>query len=448
MATLMTNMTYTEANYYYTATYSDPMEMPVMELMGNSYGAVAARKLYHLTGDSTYQGYERDFLNVLLRMTQWFEDQTDSVSLDLRNLGLFYPFVGATCPTAWETAEANLCLAWLLKYDRTNARAPLLALLSNLNRIDSFYFYPATFTPTVRNLNPGIRQDIGQYFPTENLYMLENPTGSGVSPSGTAVYMSGLGLWNAWLYEDLAAASNRNVLVLNLASLDGYEESLRSACREFLVCNPTTSTLTTTINHQALDAGAYQVTFTDATGAVLSTTNYTQSQLAAGHPVTLTNQQIVYLKIENTNSIALFTNICSYRNAGEELSYAYQLLQVKARDGGINAAVIALQNQFASAMASYGSGNYGAAYTQANQIVTTCLYPNFNLTIGLPSGGTNGFPITWGSYSNKFYSVQETTDLRVGFTNLVQHIPATPPENTCLVVSTNRGTRFYRVMME
>src|SRR5882724_5731132 len=149
------------------------MEMPVMELMGNSYGAIAAQKLYRLTNDPRYLTYQRDFLNVLLRMTTWFEDQTDPASRDVRNLGLFYPFVGAPTVTSWETAEANLCLAWLLKYDRTNVRAPLLARLSNLSRINSFYFYPATFTPTVRNLNPGLRQDVGQYFPTENMYMLE-----------------------------------------------------------------------------------------------------------------------------------------------------------------------------------------------------------------------------------------------------------------------------------
>ena len=284
MNTLMTTMSYTESNSYYTATYSDPMEMPVMELMGNSYGAVAAAKLHRLTNESKYLTYQRDFLNVLLRMTTWFEDQTDARSRDVRSLGLFYPFVAAPTPTAWETAEANLCLAWVLKNDRTNSRAPLLARLSNFNRINSFYFYPATFTPNIRSINPSLRTDVGQYFPTENMYTLEFPSGSGGSPSQTAIYMTGLGMWNSWLYEALAAATDRSILVLNLASLEDYEQSLRCASREFLVCNPADTTVSTTITNQALEVGTYQVTVTDPSGAVLSTTNQTHSQLLAGFP--------------------------------------------------------------------------------------------------------------------------------------------------------------------
>ena len=401
MGTLMTNMTYTESNRYYTATYSDPMEIPVMELMGNSYGAIAAHKLYQLTGDPVYLGYERDFLNVLLRMTTWFEDQTNPVSLDLRNLGLFYPFVGAPTVTSWETAEANLCLAWLLKYDRANVRAPLLARLSNLNRINSFYFYPATFAPTVRNLNPGLRQDVGQYFPTENMYMLEFPSGSGGSPSQTAIYMTGLSLWNSWLYEDLAAASNRNVLVLNLASLEDYEASLRSACREFLVCNPTDTTVSTTITNQALDPGTYQVTVTDPGGAVLSNTNYAQSQLVAGQPITLTPQQIVYLKVQNTNASNILASIDAYRSAGKRLAYAYQLLQVTARDHGISPNVRQLQTLFGSAQQAYQAEDYASAYGQADQIVTN-LQTVPALTLGIAPSTNRLIAPSIASFSSSF----------------------------------------------
>jgi hypothetical protein len=373
MDALMTTMSYTESNSFYTATYSDPMEMPVTELMGNSYGAVAAAKLHRLTSDPKYLTYQRDFLNVLLRMTTWFEDQTDTRSRDVRSLGLFYPFVAAPTPTAWETAEANLCLAWLLKNDRTNSRAPLLARLSNLNRINSFYFYPATFTPEIRSINPGLRTDVGQYFPTENMYTLEFPSGSGGSPNQTAIYMTGLGLWNSWLYEALAAATDRSVLVLNLASLEDYEQSLRSATREFLVCNPTTAIVSTTITNQALAAGTYQVTLTDPAGGVLWTTNQTHLQLLAGLPVTFNSQQVSYLKIENTNSASILADIESYRAAGRKLSHAYQLLQEEARDLGIGTNVLQLQILFGSAYQAYQSSNYPIAFAQANQIVTNLL---------------------------------------------------------------------------
>lgn len=383
MEALMTTMSYTESNNYYTATYSDPFEMPVMELMGNSYGAVAAAKLHQLTNDPKYVAYQRDFLNVLLRMTPWFEDQTDARSRDIRTLGLFYPFVAAATPTSWETAEANLCLAWLLKNDRTNSRAALLARLSNLNRINSLYFYPATFTPAVRSINPGLRTDVGQYFPTENMYTLEFPSGSGGSPDETAIYMSGLGLWNNWLYEALAVATDRQVLVLNLASLEDYEESIRSAPREFLVYNPTQVAQATTITNRLLAAGNYQVTLTDPAGAVLWTTNQTQLQLQAGLPVALNSQQVSYLKIQNESAASLLEELESYRSAGRKLAHAYQLLQEEARDRGIGTNVTQLQALFSAAYQAYQASNYPTAYLQANQIVTNLLVRPPTLAIAL-----------------------------------------------------------------
>jgi hypothetical protein len=182
--------------------------------------------------------------------------------------------------------------------------------------------------------------------------------------------MSGLSLWNSWLYEDLASAANRDVLVLNLASLDDYEPSLRCAHREFLVCNPTDTTVSTTITNQALDPGTYQVTVSDPGGTMLSSTNYTQSQLVAGQPITLTPQQIVYLKVQNTNASNILASIDAYRSAGQRLAYAYQLLQVTARDHGISTNVQQLQGLFGSAQQEYQAWDYASAYSQADQIVT------------------------------------------------------------------------------
>jgi hypothetical protein len=235
----------------------------------------------------------------------------------------------------------------------------------------------------VRNLNPGLRQDVGQYFPTENMYMLEFPLGSGAAPPAlTAIYMSGLSLWNSWLYEDLASAANRDVLVLNLASLDDYEPSLRCAHREFLVCNPTDTTVSTTITNQALDPGTYQVTVSDPGGTMLSSTNYTQSQLVAGQPITLTPQQIVYLKVQNTNASNILASIDAYRSAGQRLAYAYQLLQVTARDHGISTNVQQLQGLFGSAQQEYQAWDYASAYSQADQIVTNLQFvPALTLSI-------------------------------------------------------------------
>jgi len=70
--------------------------------------------------------------------------------------------------------------------------------------------------------------------------------------------------------------------------------------------------------------------------------------------------------------------------------------------------------------------------------------------------GTNslsgGFLLTWGSVSNKFYTIDRATDLvnGVGFAPIQQHILATPPFNTYqdTSVTTNSGSFFYRIVVE
>jgi hypothetical protein len=106
---------------------------------------------------------------------------------------------------------------------------------------------------------------------------------------------------------------------------------------------------------------------------VLSSAHYTQGQLVAGHPITLSPQQIVYLKVENSSAANLLASIDAYRSAGKRLSYAYQLLQVTARDHGINTHVQQLQGLFGSAQHAYQAVDYASAYSQANQIVTNLL---------------------------------------------------------------------------
>ncbi len=65
---------------------------------------------------------------------------------------------------------------------------------------------------------------------------------------------------------------------------------------------------------------------------------------------------------------------------------------------------------------------------------------------------TGGFLLTWGSISNKFYTVNRATDLinGVGFAPIQQHILATPPLNTYQDSSggTNSTPFFYRIEAE
>jgi len=67
-------------------------------------------------------------------------------------------------------------------------------------------------------------------------------------------------------------------------------------------------------------------------------------------------------------------------------------------------------------------------------------------------GGTNGVQMTWGSSSNRLYSVQRASVLSAGggtFTNLAEHLLSTPPENTFFdLTATNTGPYFYRLKVE
>jgi hypothetical protein len=70
---------------------------------------------------------------------------------------------------------------------------------------------------------------------------------------------------------------------------------------------------------------------------------------------------------------------------------------------------------------------------------------------GIGVGGTNGVQITWGSASNKLYSLQRAVALSggLGFTNIAEHILSTPPENVYLdATTTNSPSLFYRVRVE
>jgi len=67
----------------------------------------------------------------------------------------------------------------------------------------------------------------------------------------------------------------------------------------------------------------------------------------------------------------------------------------------------------------------------------------------ITGGGSNGVQIAWGSVANKLYTVQRSTSLNAGFTNLTEHILSTPPENIYIDSSgTNVQTLFYRIKVE
>lgn len=74
---------------------------------------------------------------------------------------------------------------------------------------------------------------------------------------------------------------------------------------------------------------------------------------------------------------------------------------------------------------------------------------NSYLRIASVSEAAGGVRLTWGSVSNRLYSVERSTDLSARFSTLIQQIPATPPENTFIDTSaTNSLGYFYRLKLD
>jgi hypothetical protein len=67
--------------------------------------------------------------------------------------------------------------------------------------------------------------------------------------------------------------------------------------------------------------------------------------------------------------------------------------------------------------------------------------------VGIGEG--RGVVIAWASAPNRFYTIERTADLKAGFTKLVEHIPATPPENVFVDPGATYSAQFfYRVRVE
>jgi hypothetical protein len=364
--TLLTDMEYTVSNEVYTRTYTDPADFPVTELFGNSYGVAAARKVAEATGEKVFLGYSRDFLHTLLRLTFWYEDATDVVSQDLRSAGLFYPHGGAHVATSWETFEAYVGIVDALGRDLDNPLCELLLKLCNLNRMNSFYFYPAVYTPAVQALDANRRKDIGQYFPIEPFYSLEG-MGGHIGP--TAAYMAGLGMWNYWLYEALADADDREVMVLNTAVLENFEEAL-SAERSFIVFNPTDTAreIRLRVKHLSFLSGSrYELSIRDRSGRETKDV-VEKPQLEEGYSLALAPQEHRRMIIRSPDAASKKKGLRAARLARDKLSYAYARLH-RAGKGGEARDLDALTALFHTAMQDYREKDYEAAARLAADIV-------------------------------------------------------------------------------
>lgn len=352
--TLMERMHYRMTNEVYDRTYAEPGEFPITELFGNASGAVAVHRIYEATGDAKYLRYSRDFLNTLLRLTPWYDDETDAVSRELHSAGLFFPHCGAHVLTPWETAEAHLAIVWVLKHDPTNPLRKLLLKLANLNRTNSFYFYPAFWTAPVRAHDGTSRSGPGMYFPIEPFYSLE---GEGGHRGPTAAYMASLGLWNDWMFEAVADTSDRQVMVLNLDAMDDFELSLQGIQRNLLVYNPTSTRRACTLRLSHLTDGQYTVTIGGRSRSMQA------ARVRSGLPITLEAGAEVRIVLRRGDYREATRRLQGQRECRNAIIRAYAALQQRG------AAQPAQVQEFRGALADLDAGRTDRARRRADAVI-------------------------------------------------------------------------------
>lgn len=370
---LLRTMRYRVKNALYDVTYDDPAEFPIAELFGNAYGIVAAARLAEITDNPNYRADAASFLNTLLRLTFWYEDEADPVARELGNLGLFFPHGGAGTTTPWENAEAHLGLAAALKYNVAPAHTELLLKLLNLQRANAFYYFAlATPDALIQRHHPGVSPAEVRRgcFPTEPFYLSVEATGG--HNNFHAGYMSSQALWNYWLYEALAAPSDPAMLVVNLDALDGYAEALAGLRRRFMVYNPTDRPAEFRLQLKSLPAAGVKAVVAGRDGRATATPVGPHGVVA----LALGPREFARLTVMHADGEALKAELAATTKAQNALSHAYQRLQEVARDQAGFAALAELKTQFAAAMSDYGKGALASAATQAQAIVgALCAVP-------------------------------------------------------------------------
>ncbi|MCC7229037.1 MAG: hypothetical protein IT203_01490 [Fimbriimonadaceae bacterium] len=316
LSNLFHRVNYRVKNSLYDKSFSDPADFPVTELFGNGYGAVASYKLYSLTKDPTYRDYGKYFLATLMRLTPWFEDDSDPIARRLRSLGLFLPHGGAYNPTPWETTEANLCIAWVLANVPDVPYRDLLLKLSNLNRVNSAGFFPATWEESVRK-HSGNEAGKTPFLAIEPFYTFEAPGGH----TGVPILYAPTSLWNYWLYEALASTDSPSVMVLNLNPISGYEAALASAERFFLVYNPSPSRKKVLVKMNHLIPGQYEVTWDSPSGRK-QTARMSQQALLSGTKLEVAGKSSLEFRVRNLDK-TIATRIAAQESAQNALASAY-----------------------------------------------------------------------------------------------------------------------------
>ncbi len=320
---LFGGMRFTVENQRYRVTYADPTEFPITEIFGNAWGVAACAKLDRWTGEARYREASDHFLDSLLRMTYWYESELrdDPKDLAVRNAGLFRNHSGAYTGSPWENGEAYLALTIRLR-DEKVPREPLLRMF-NVYRRNSFYFFPPVF-PEAAQPCERLMNHAANYLPIEDTYTLEHGGLNG--GMGRAIYMSGIAFWNYLMFEACAVTDDPDVMVLNLDVLEEFEESVRSARRNFIIFNPAPEARHVKFQPRQLKAGSYRLKMERA--VIRSTVS--AEELMEGVPMALAAGEHIRVTLEHEKVEQMTTEIREMSAAQHQIESAYQRLQESA----------------------------------------------------------------------------------------------------------------------
>jgi hypothetical protein len=350
---LLTSMKYRMKCKRYDVKYDDPADFPITEICGNAYGVASAYRVYDLTGDEAYIEYSRDFLNTLLRYVYWYEDNTGTIGPQTSVQGLFAAHGGNAFPCPWETADAVIALTYSLKHDKTNPLTDLMLKVLNMQRINSFYYYSPMYSDEILSISPALSPN--PYIPVELMYTLET-IDVAYTGLGKAAYMGSHSLWNYWLYEALAQADNREILVVNLDVLENFQETLKGIEQNFIVFNPMPQDKKFRLKITGLQDTDYNINIEGVGNS--SKVECSGGKLSKGYSMDLKSMEYVRVNISKQEASSEKESLIKWRKARNMLSEIYCNLQQSATKDGLTDELLGKKKSFMHAMDLYKKGKY------------------------------------------------------------------------------------------
>jgi hypothetical protein len=216
-----------------------PIDEALQEVVLIAHAIDAATRLAEVTGEDEWVRLAAYFRAQTLRMMYWYDDETSERTTMSSQLGMFLACANINYPAFFENIEADARLAATV-HAETDPTATLRVL--DYGRRNNFSFFPKS-SPDMFGAMPL------DYIPFEEVPMLEGPNNVGFL--GQEVYGAGFTFRAHLMWDALAFAENREVMVVNL---DTYRERVGSA--DFLIFNGSDQEISTTITLTGFGAGS------------------------------------------------------------------------------------------------------------------------------------------------------------------------------------------------